>query len=102
MEEIEKALAEVGESLSPEDPVPQDAAELAAMELGRMVVFSTAGRGFPYALCPVPNALCPVHRQTSSGDTLADESPLAQHPLDTRVGLRTNWKPLVAEIWSSR
>jgi hypothetical protein len=35
----------VGENLSPEDAVPQDAAELAAMELGHMVVFSSASRG---------------------------------------------------------
>ena len=45
LEEVEAALADVGESLSPEDRVPPDAAELAALELGRIVTFSPSARG---------------------------------------------------------
>jgi len=45
LEEVLAALDAVGESLTAEDRVPPDAAELAALELGRVVVFSPSALG---------------------------------------------------------
>ncbi len=48
MTRVEELLAEAGDvHSSPEDPVRPDSAELAAMELGRMVVFSSDVQSAP-------------------------------------------------------
>ena len=45
LEEVLTALEAVGEKVTAEDRLPPDAAELAALELGRVVVFSPTALG---------------------------------------------------------